>query len=135
MPEYPNMSSGYTEKLNQNTIYCGLPKNSVSDKCCVGSSEPSGPLTVQVPSMLILSKGCPAPTPAQFALYPKVAPPCSVRTAALGACTVSNSASSPNPVQRFSKYNRYQPPPPCAPLPASARMAGISKPSIRPCNL
>ena len=133
MPEYPNMSSGYTDKLSQNTIYCGLPKNSVSDKCCVGSSEPPGPLTVQLPSMLILSKVCPAPTPAQFALYPKVAAPCSVRTDALNSCTISNSTR--NPVNRFAKYNRYQPPPPCQPLPASARMAGISKPSIRACNL
>ena len=133
MPEYANMSSGNTDKINQQTIYNGLPQNSVSDKCCIGAGEPSGPLTVQVPSMLLIARTCPTPTPAQFALYPKVAPPCSVRTESLMACVTSNSQSVPK--QRFAKYARYQAPQPCQPLPQSARMAGLSKPSTRACNL
>lgn len=133
MPEYANMSSGNTDKINQQTIYNGLPQNSVSDKCCIGNAEPSGPLTVQLPSMLLLARTCPPPTPAQFALYPKVAPPSSVRTQSLIECVTSNNQNLPN--LRFAKYIRYQVPPPCQPLPESARMAGISKPSTRACNL
>ena len=92
-----NMSSGYTSKLNDNVIYCGIPK-SVSDKCCIPSNPPGIPIPVAVyPSMLLASRVCPEPTPAQFALYPKVAVPCSVRTNAL---QVSACATLPHPTQR-----------------------------------
>jgi hypothetical protein len=40
-----------------------------------------------------------------------------------------------SPNQRFSRYDRYTPPVPCPPLPASVNMVGISQPSTRLCNL
>ena len=133
MPEFPTMSSGYTNRLAEKTIYEGLPQDSVSDKCCSGSQH-SGPTTfTQLPSLLLASRSCPPPTPASFALYPKVAVPCSVRTQALNTCTINAGPLASS--QRFSKYQRFRQPVPCPPLPASARMAGISKPSTRACNL
>jgi hypothetical protein len=132
MASYADMSSGYADKINQMALRCGFPKGSVSDGCC--SKTPPGPLTVQLPSMLLLSKKCPPPTAAQFALYPKVAVPCSVRTEAL-ATPNATCASLPLPTSRFAKYNRYQPAVPCQPLPQSSNTAGISLPSIRGCNI
>ena len=114
-------------------IQCGIPSilaRSHTDKCCMISNNSPG--VAVYPSMLLASKVCPTPTPAEVALYPKVAVPCSVRTSAL-----QNSACPglPDPTQRFSQYDRYQPAVPCQPLPQSANMAGISKPSVKNCNL
>jgi len=131
MPTYADMSSGYADKINLIALQCGFSKGSISNGCC--SKTPPGPLTVQLPSMLLLSKTCPPPTAAQFALYPKVAVPCSVRTEAL-ATPNANCKALPLPVNRFAKYRRYQPAVPCQPLPQSANTAGISLPSIRECN-
>jgi hypothetical protein len=132
MASYADMSSGYADKINQMALRCGFSKGSVSNGCC--SKTPPGPLNVQLPSMLLLSKRCPPPTPAEFALYPKVAVPCSVRTEALAtpnaACT-----SLPLPTSRFAKYNRYKPAVPCQALPQRANTAGISLPSTRGCNI
>jgi len=131
MPTYADMSSGYADKINQMALRCGFSKGSVSNGCC--SKTPPGPLTVQLPSMLLLTKVCPPPTAAQFALYPKVAVPCSVRTEALATPNAA-CRSLPLPTNRFAKYNRYQPAVPCQALPQSANTAGISLPSTRPCN-
>jgi len=99
-----------------------------------GCKTPPGPLNTQLPSLYILSKVCPTPSVEDFAKFPKVAVPCSVRTEAL---LVANSkcATIPDPVNRFSKYQRFQAPTPCQALPQSANMAGISQPSSRKCNL
>ena len=132
MPTYADMSSGYADRINLMALRCGFSKGSVSNGCC--SKTPPGPLTVQVPSMLLLSKTCPPPTAAQFALYPKVAVPCSVKTQEL-ATPNANCASLPLPVDRFAKYRRYQPAVPCQPLPQIANTAGISLPSIRGFNI
>jgi hypothetical protein len=128
-----NLSSGYTYNLNQAAIKCGIA-NVVQKECSNAcSNEPPGPKNVQIPSLALLNT-CPPPTAAQFALFPKVAVPCSVYTEARsipnGRC-----AALPEPTARFAQYNRYQPPVPCAPLPQSANMAGISKPSTRLCNI
>jgi hypothetical protein len=80
--------------------------------------------------MLLLSKKCPPPSAADFALYPKVAQPCSVRTEALSSPSCN---TLPDPSKRFTKYVRYTPAIPCQALPQSANMAGISKPSIKRC--
>jgi hypothetical protein len=128
-----NLSSGYTNNLNQAAIKCGIPvvvQKECSNAC---SNEPPGPKNVQIPS-LIIPKVCPPPTPAEFARYPKVAVPCSVYTEALSTPN-GRCAALPAPTARFAQYNRYQPPLPCAPLPQSANMAGISKPSTRLCNI
>ena len=132
MPTYSDMSSGYADKINLMALRCGYTKGPLPNGAC--SKTPPGPLTVQLPSMLLLSKKCPPPTAAQFALYPKVAQPCSVITDALATPNAA-CASLPLPNQRFSKYNRYQPAVPCAPLPQSANTAGISLPSTRGCNI
>ena len=131
MASYADMSSGYADRINLMASRCRISKGAVSTGCC--SKTPPGPLTVQLPSMLLLSKVCPPPTAAQFALYPKVAGPCSVKTQLL-ATPNSTCASLPLPSQRFSKYNRYEPAVPCQALPQSANTAGISLPSIRECN-
>jgi hypothetical protein len=126
-----NFSSGYMNKINSDTIKCGIPDqiNKVhTQQCCSKSYIPGSPVAVY-PSMLLKSKICPPPTQEQFALYPKVAVPCSVKTAAL-----KDSPCNTNPGDRFSQYRRYQPPTPCLPLPQSANMAGISKPSVKNCN-
>lgn len=121
-----NMSSGYTDSLNQRSACCAKAKSS-SNPCC--SKTPSGPLTVQLPSMLLLSRKCPQPTPEQFAKYPKVAGPSSILTE-----SKMTGSNCPNPTNRFSQYQRYQAPIPCQPLPQSANMAGISQPSTRRCE-
>lgn len=132
MATYPDMSSGYADKINLMALRCGFSKGSVLNGCC--SKTPPGPLTVQVPSMLFLTNTCPPPTAAQFALYPKVAVPCSVRTELL-ATPNATCKSLPLPVNRFAKYNRYKPAVPCQALPPSANTAGISLPSTRGCNI
>jgi hypothetical protein len=122
-----NFSSGLTNKLTDDAIKAGIPKSqsiAYSNKCC---DLPMQQTRTNYPSMVI-SKPCPRPTPAEFALYPKVAVPSSIRTQAImDGCR--------NQTSRFSQYERYRIPVPCLPLPASANMAGISLPSSRECNL
>ena len=120
-----NMSSGYTDSLNQRSACCAVV-NTSSNPCC--SNTPSGPSIVQLPSMILLSRKCPQPTPEKFAKYPKVAGPSSILTES--KMTGTNCS---NPINRFSQYQRYQAPIPCQPLPQSANMAGISQPSSKRC--
>jgi len=126
-----NFSSGHIQNLIDTKSICSIhPKVIESCGQCSKSNMSGSTMALPVavyPSMLLLSKTCPSPTPAEFALYPKVAVPSSVRTQALidrKKCDVS---------QRFSHYDRWQVPAPCPPLPPS--MAGISQPSSRNCNL
>jgi len=129
-----NFSSGYTNSLNDNTIQAAIPKLqsiAYSDPCC--SSNPVKTPAARYPSMVLLSKSCPSPTPAQFALYPKVAVPSSVRTQAIGSGSLCPTAF--NPISRFAHFQRYQVPVPCAPLTPLASMAGISKPTTLECNI
>jgi hypothetical protein len=127
-----NLSSGHTSILISDTIYCGIPKlqkKAYTDDCC---NLPIQQPVARYPSMVLSTKTCPPPSPAEFAKYPKVAVPSSVRTQAIA----SGSRCPPlNPVTRFAQYQRYQVPVPCPPLPASANMAGKSLPSSRECNL
>jgi hypothetical protein len=131
MASSADISSGYTDRINQMALRCGFLRAGVPNQCC--AKTPPGPLTVQVPSMLLLSKVCPPPTKEQFALYPKVAVPCSVRTQQL-ATPNATCTTLPLPTSRFTKYLRYTPAVPCQALPQSANMAGISLPSSRLCN-
>ena len=131
MESHGDISSGYTDKINIMALRCGFLRAGVPNECC--AKTPPGPLTVQVPSMLLLSKVCPPPTKAEFALYPKVAQPSSVRTEALSVPN-GNCTSLPLPTSRFTKYIRYTPAVPCQALPQSANMAGISLPSSRRCS-
>lgn len=132
-----NIASGNSDKINADSIRCSLPavtKAATSDKCCV-NNVPRGPLTVQLSSLYAesKSKACPPPTPEQFALYPKVAVPSSLRT--LEKLSNYENCTTTTADQRFAKFRRWQPPPPCPPLPQTAQSAGISKPSTRACNL
>jgi hypothetical protein len=129
MSNYGNISSGYTDTINQIALRCKYLEFTGEAKCCL--KTPPGPLTVQVPSMILLSKKCPPPSAADFALYPKVAQQSSVRTQALSSPTCN---ILPNPMSRFSRYTRYTPPVPCQALPQIANMAGISLPSTRECS-
>lgn len=125
-----NFSSGYTQSIIDNGIMCRTHPKVIEScgQCSKSDASGSTPTSVAVyPSMLLLSRACPPPTASEFASYPKVAPPSSVRTQVL-----MNKASC-NPSQRFAQFNRWQPPVPCPPLPPS--MAGISQPSTRACNL
>jgi hypothetical protein len=129
-----NMSSGQTSRVERQAIACGLPavtRSAQADLCCA-TPTPPGPF-VQRSSLYLEKKiaSCQPPTPEQFAQYPKVAIPESVRIQTLasgGAC-----ATLPIPSERFAQYRRFQPAPPCPPLPPEANMAGISKPSTRGC--
>jgi len=125
-----NLSSGYTNQLQRQTVYNGITKTvsiAYSDSCC---NNPGG-MTASQPSMVILANPCPEVTPADFALYPKVAIPCSVRLQQL----TSSCLPSIDPQIRFSKYQRYKVPVPCIPLNPSANMAGKSLPSSLECNI
>ena len=129
-----NLSSGHTDKINENTIRCvnaEIASEVESNRCCDVYVPGRQPVAVY-PSMLLASKVCPQPLPEDFVDYPKVAIPSSVRTQRLADRTC---AALPDPTQRFSQYTRYTPPVPCQPLPQSANMAGISKPSTRGCNI
>jgi len=127
-----NLSSGHTSKLIDSANTCYVPKAqkiAYSENCCTVNSEQP---VARYPSMVLSTKTCPPPTPAEFAKYPKVAVPCSVRTQAIAS---GSKCPTLNPVARFAQYERYQVPVPCAPLPASANMTGKSLPSSRACNL
>lgn len=120
-----NLSSGYTDTLTETTQRCGVISRTYSDSC--SKSYISG--TAVNSSIALLAKTCPSElTPAQIALYPKVAVPSSVRTESLTRPVCNNT-------NRFSHYNRFQPAAPCLPLAQSANMAGKSQPSSRACNL
>jgi len=128
-----NLSSGYTDSLTDKAVQAGMAKvqsAAFSDKGC---SEPVSQKVASYPSMVLISKICASNlTPAQFACYPKVAIPSSVRTQAITDVKCSNTF---DPVSRFAKYQRYQVPTPCLPLTPLANSAGISKPSILKCNI
>jgi hypothetical protein len=129
-------SSGLTDSLTRKAVQCFIPVQAAkaqSDGCC-RSRMPSGPAAT-LPSMLLAARAaaCRGPTPAEFAQYPKVAVPESVRVQNLANRVCDPMAAGG--VNRFAQYNRYQPPVPCQPLPQEANMAGISKPSTRACNL
>ena len=128
-----NMASGNSDKINADAIRCSLPavtRSAASDNCCV-NNVPRETSNVQLSSLHSESKVCPGPTPQQFALYPKVAIPSSMRTLE----KLSNLENCTTADQRFAKFKRWQPPAPCPPLPQTAQSAGISKPSTRACNL
>lgn len=130
-----NFSSGYTQSLINNSTTCSIPNiqaKAQSDKCCMTDNTITSQ-SASYPSMALLSKVCPPPTPAEFAKFPKVAIPSSVRTASL--VNGKNCPKDLNPISRFAHYNRYQVPVACLPLDPSANMAGKSLPSSRQCNL
>ena len=130
-----NLSSGYTDTLIDKSQQCSIVKAQASSysTTCSPITLPATQPVARYPSMVLFKKECPPPSPADFAKYPKVAVPSSIRTAALA--NGSRCSSILDPSKRFSQFQRYQVPVPCAPLPASANMAGISKPSSRACNL
>ena len=122
------LSSGYTNSLNDQAIYCGIPSQAAraqSDQCCKPTSGQSIQ-PAQLSSTYLQKKGCTVqPTPAQFALYPKVAITQSSYTQRL---LTNNCATLPDPSSRFPQ--RFIPPP-CVQqaLPVEAYLAGRSLPS------
>lgn len=127
-----DFSSNRTDKLTDQAIQCGIPKLqsiAYSSQHCSPGYQPSA----RYPSMILEAKKCPPSTPAQFALFPKVATTSSFRTQ--GLATGKLCATLPDPTKRFAQFNRYQVPAPCAPLTPLAASAGISKPSTRQCNI
>lgn len=129
-----DFSSNQTNKLTEQAIQCDIPrlqKSAYSSPCC--STASGYQATARYPSMVITNHSCPPPTPAQLALFPKVAVPCSVRTQRL--VDGKNCANLPDSNKRFAKFIRFQPPLPCPPLTPLAASAGISKPSVRECNI
>jgi len=126
-----NLSSGYTDKLTERVLRNERMKVSHSDKCSSCSISGKTPVAVY-PSVLLHTRmnSCLPITPAQFALYPKIAVPSSIRTQSLVSPIVPV-----DPKSRFSQYERYKIPVPCQPLPQSSNMAGISLPSSLQCNI
>lgn len=127
-----NLSSGYTSKLTDATVYSGITKSvsiAYSNQCCTNPGNTY--TTASQPSMILVENECRLPTPAEFALFPKVAIPCSVRLQQL----TSSCPPSTEPDVRFAKYQRYRVPNPCPPLNPSANMAGKSLPSSVECNI
>jgi len=127
-----NQSSGRTDSLIANTIYCGIPAQAAraqADLCCKKTSgQAAQPAqSAQLSSTYLDSKVCPIiPTPAQFALYPKVA---TTQSVYIYNKLTNNCATLPDASQRFQQFQRYQPAVPCAPLPIAASLAGTSLPS------
>jgi len=133
MPLGGDLSSGHTDLLIEARLRCereDIAKKNKRAPTCSGIfvKQP----TAHYPSMVLSKKGCDPPSPADFAKYPKVAVPSSVRTQELAS---GSKCPILNPLTRFAQYERYQVPIPCPPLPDSANMAGKSLPSSRACNL
>jgi|LauGreDrversion4_2_1035121.scaffolds.fasta_scaffold127248_4 hypothetical protein len=119
------MSSGHITGLCNTESFHRKYENHTCIPCGITPMK-----TVQLPSLLLASKVCKPPTPEEFAKFPKVAVPCSVRTEALKepSCPIL-----PTPRRRFQKYVRYTPPVPCIPLPQTVNMVGKSLGSTRAC--
>ena len=122
-----SFSSGRTAQLNEDTIRASSKPVSFYNPCANCPTRKSNATSYN--SIITECKG---PTPAEFALYPKVAVASSVRTRQILNIYENRTCE---PSQRFSKYQRYRPPVPCAPLPQKANTAGISLPSFRECNI
>ena len=121
-----NFSSWYTTKVNRAVIKASVTKDinmPCQYKCPTNISGSTQTTTCQSQNL----------TPAEYAKFPKVAIPSSVLTESRRVTSVCANGTIPD--QRFSHYRRYEPPTPCLPLPQTANMAGISKPSTRQCNL
>ena len=119
-----NLSSGYTEQILRDTLQCSASRSIANDAalCLVTTTSGQGPSAVYSSMRLSeKSKQCPAPTPADFAKYPKVAVPSSVLTQARSTKQIQD---------RFSQYTRYQPPVPC---PVTRQPTSL--PSVRQCPL
>ena len=127
-----NQSSGRTDTLITNTIYCGIPAQAAraqANLCCKSTSgQPAQPAQpAQLSSTYLESQVCSfIPTPAQFALYPKVA---TTQSVYIYNKLTNNCATIPDATARFQQFQRYQPAVPCAPLPIEASLAGKSLPS------
>ena len=122
-----NIASGNIDKLKNNAIRCAreaLAANNKKNPIC--TTIPPGPLIVQVPSMLLLARQCPPVTPGNVTVPSSVYMESKIAN--------YNNCNNSGPEQRFSHYERWQPPPPCQPLPQSANTAGISKASTKGCN-
>ena len=124
----PTLSSGYANSLNDQAIYCGIPSQAAraqSDQCCKPTSgKPNQP--AQLSSTYLQTQTCSIkPTPAQFALYPKVA---ISQSSYIQNLLTNNCATLPDPTTRFPQ--RFIPPP-CVQqaLPVEAYLAGKSLPS------
>ena len=130
-----NFSSGYTEKLNESVIQFGIEKNENRgyNNACVETYISGSQITpvANYPSMILAANVCPISSPQVFASYPKIAMLSSQLTQQKSSVVCMNFDAT----QRFSKYNRYQIPVPCQPVPQSANMAGISLPNAIPCKI
>ena len=122
-----SFSSDQTGKLREETIRASSKPASFYNPCANCPTPIS-----KLASYNSIIRECKGPTPAEFALYPKVAVASSVRTQQI-LNMYENKTCEPS--QRFSKYQRYRPPVPCALLPQKANTAGISLPSFRECNI
>jgi len=124
----PTLSSGYAMSLNDQAIYCGIPSQAAraqSDQCCKPTSG-QAIQPAQLSSTYLQKKSCSIqPTPAQFALYPKVA---ISQSSYIQNLLTNNCATLPDPTTRFPQ--RFIPPP-CVQqaLPVEAYLAGKSLPS------
>ena len=122
-----NIVSGNTDKINDNVIRCAreaLAANNQQAPIC--NITPPGPSTVQVPSMLLLARRCPPVTPGPVTMTSSA----HIQNKTINTLNCNSSGLE----QRFARYQRWQPPAPCPPLPQSANTAGISKPSTKGCN-
>ena len=114
-----NLSSGYTSKVNQKAQgpACHPLVRQGASACCIDSSGQSRsqiyPSAVY-PSMLgvLQAQSCPAPTPEQLALYPKVAVPSSVLTESRKDRTYAWAIALES-THKFSQDTAYEPQHPC----------------------
>ena len=117
-----NLSSGYTEQILRDTLECSSKSIASTQQCLLRTNPGQGP-SAMYPSMRLSekSKQCPAPTPADFATYPK---------AAVASSVLTQSRSIKQTQERFSQYVRYQPPAPCPVV-----RQPTSLPSVNQCPL
>jgi len=128
-----NLPSGQIQKVIDQSSICNVPvfKAPACSQCGNKAIDSSGNTVVPIAttqSMLLASKKCQPPTPEEFAKYPKVAVPSSVRTQTLMDCVKSTNLNN-----RFAYLGIRPTVVPCPPVPPT--MAGISQPSSRACNL
>jgi len=128
-----NISSGYTNQLTRRAIQCDqariLAKLQGSGSACC--SKPPGTNKAALYSSVLtqdMATAC-QPTPQEFAKFPKVGVPESIRIQKTQTSALECSVNPLDPNTRFSDYRRWVPNPPCVLTPAETYNPNLPKPT------
>ena len=128
-----NISSGHTNQITRRAIQCDqariLAKLQGSGSVCC--SKPPGTNRAALYASVLTQDAVTAcqPTPEQFARFPKVGVPESVRIQKTQTAALECSVNPLDPNTRFSDYRRWVPNPPCVLTPAETYNARLPKPT------